>query len=248
MNVTAITRRRNPVFLAFLSQFPPSESSILRGVAHEHNIKNYLSETHGIPGILQVALHESTGSWGLCVVQVDRQKCTEPGRILEVLEQMPKMLSKTMVVVDDDIPPRDANAVNWAIAFRTQPHRDMRIVPVTQLSLDPSVVPPDERGAAQFEKLEASALMIDATRKWVYPPLSLPKREYMERALERWNALGLGPLQLNAPWYGYSLGYWSPEVEEEAALAVEGRWAEVGERNAQQRSRPQQLAGSREGA
>jgi UbiD family decarboxylase len=31
VNVNCITRRRNPVYIAFLSQFPPSESSKIRG-------------------------------------------------------------------------------------------------------------------------------------------------------------------------------------------------------------------------
>jgi 3-polyprenyl-4-hydroxybenzoate decarboxylase len=141
-------------------------------------------------------------------------------------------VSKLVVVIDDDIPIRDANAINWAISFRSQPHRDFKIVPATQLSLDPSLVAVEERGVAQFERLKASALLIDATRKWAYPPLSLPAREYMERARARWDELGLGPLQLHEPWYGYSLGAWTPEVEEESALAVQGRYADVGARAA----------------
>jgi len=241
VNVTAITRRREPVYLAFLSQFPPSESSILRGVAHEHNIKNFLAVEQGLKGVQAVALHEATGSWGLCVIQVNRAEGAEPGRLLDVLAQHPRLVSKLVVVVDEDIPIRDANAVNWAISFRSQPHRDCRIVPATQLSLDPSLVPVEERGIAQFERLKASALLIDATRKWAYPPLSLPAREYMERARQRWDELGLGPLQLAEPWHGYSLGAWSAEVEEEAALAVQGRYADVGARAAASRYRVERL-------
>ena len=32
VNVNCITMRKNPVYVAFLSQFPPSESSKIRGV------------------------------------------------------------------------------------------------------------------------------------------------------------------------------------------------------------------------
>jgi UbiD family decarboxylase len=245
VNVTAITRRRAPIYLAFLSQFPPSESSILRGVAQEHNIKHFLAVEQGLPGILDVALHEATGSWGLCVIQVSREQGAEPGKLLDVLAQHPRLVSKMVVVVDEDIPIRDANAINWAISFRCQPHRDVRIVPATQLALDPSLVPPGDRRSAQFDKLEASALLIDATRKWAYPPLSLPAREYMERALARWNALGLGPLQLAEPWYGYPLGAWPPEVQEEAALAVQGRYREVGERARATRQKLEPVAAER---
>ncbi|HWP28090.1 MAG TPA: UbiD family decarboxylase, partial [Chloroflexota bacterium] len=89
------------------------------------------------------------------------------------------------------------------------------------------------------------ALLIDATRKWPYPPLSLPAREYMERARQRWDALGLGPLQLAEPWYGYPLGAWPPEVQEEAALAVQGRYAEVGERARATRQKLEPVAAER---
>src|SRR2546422_11629036 len=37
-----------------------------------------------------------------------------------------------------------------------------------------------------------------------FPPISLPKREYMERAKEIWEELGLPKLKPESPWYGYS--------------------------------------------
>ena len=49
-----------------------------------------------------------------------------------------------------------------------------------------------------------------------FPPVSLPKKEYMERALEIWNELGLPPVKPQSPWFGYSLGQWDEELEEEA--------------------------------
>lgn len=32
------------------------------------------------------------------------------------------------------------------------------------------------------------------------------------------------------PWYGYSLGYWTEEVEEEAQLALKGEHYQTGEK------------------
>lgn len=65
---------------------------------------------------------------------------------------------------------------------------------------------------------------------WPYPPLSLPKREYMERAVELWRELQLPSLNLKDPWFGHALAYWTPEEEEEASLAVQGRYYETGEK------------------
>jgi 4-hydroxy-3-polyprenylbenzoate decarboxylase len=70
---------------------------------------------------------------------------------------------------------------------------------------------------------------------WPYPPLSLPKREFMERAIEMWQGLQLPALNLKEPWWGYSLGHWTPEEEKEAQLAVEGRHYETGEKQKQGR-------------
>ena len=72
--------------------------------------------------------------------------------------------------------------------------------------------------------------MIDATRKWPYPPVALPAKKYMEAAKEIWERFGLPPLQPKMPWYGYSLGYWSEEDEENAAAAVRGEYLKVAER------------------
>jgi hypothetical protein len=75
-----------------------------------------------------------------------------------------------------------------------------------------------------------SALLIDATMKGKFPPISLPGREYMERALDIWQEINLPPLQLKNPWYGYSLGLWSVESDEEARLATKGEYYETGQK------------------
>ncbi len=76
----------------------------------------------------------------------------------------------------------------------------------------------------------ASAMLIDATRKWPYTPVSLPKREYMERARALWEELGLPPLRPRTPWYGYDLGVWPEEFRELAELGEQGRFEEAAAR------------------
>lgn len=72
--------------------------------------------------------------------------------------------------------------------------------------------------------------MIDATRKWPYPPVALPGKKYMEEAKKIWEELGLPPLTVKMPWYGYSLGNWDKENEMEAEMAVRGEYLEVAKR------------------
>jgi 4-hydroxy-3-polyprenylbenzoate decarboxylase len=71
-------------------------------------------------------------------------------------------------------------------------------------------------------------VLIDATLKEDFPPISLPKREYMERAKVIWEELGLPKLKPEAPWFGYSLGEWPAEMEEAAQRAVRGDYFETG--------------------
>ena len=65
-------------------------------------------------------------------------------------------------------------------------------------------------------------MLIDATMKENFPPISLPKREYMERAKAIWEELGLPKLKPESPWHGYSLGEWSADLDAAAARATRG--------------------------
>jgi 4-hydroxy-3-polyprenylbenzoate decarboxylase len=76
---------------------------------------------------------------------------------------------------------------------------------------------------------------LDATLKEDFPPVSLPKRPYMERAKAIWEELGLPPLKPEAPWFGYSLGEWPEELDEAAARAVKGDYFENGREMATRR-------------
>jgi 4-hydroxy-3-polyprenylbenzoate decarboxylase len=78
-------------------------------------------------------------------------------------------------------------------------------------------------------------VLIDATMEQPYPPLSLPKKEYMDEALRIWQEEGLPQLKLKEPWWGINLGAWSEEEEELARAAVEGNYYKAGELYAQRR-------------
>jgi 4-hydroxy-3-polyprenylbenzoate decarboxylase/2,5-furandicarboxylate decarboxylase 1 len=69
------------------------------------------------------------------------------------------MRPKTVIVVDPDIDVHDSEQVEWALAFRTQPARDVIVVDALPGgALDPTAdesLPPDQR--------TGSALGIDAT-------------------------------------------------------------------------------------
>ena len=76
-------------------------------------------------------------------------------------------------------------------------------------------------------------MLIDATLKYDLPPVALPTKEFMERAKELWEELGLPPLTPEIPWHGYSLGDWNDKWEAMAKRATDGDYLINGERTAQ---------------
>jgi len=110
--------------------------------------------------------------------------------------------------------------------------REMRDINIPT-GLDFSLAPPSAR--PEVETAKASAILIDATCKWEYPPTSLPRKEFMERAQGLWRELGLPELQLKNPWFGYNLGSWSEEDQADAERAIRGEHYATGEIRASQR-------------
>ncbi len=186
--------------------------------------------------ILDVRHHESCGTTTYCVIKMKKSHSSQVWQALNgAITLQPHY--KTVVAVDDDIDPGDADSVNWAIAFRVQPHRDVRIVQGMTAPLDPSVGPAGDPGReSEYPGTSgASVMLIDATTKWNYPPVSLPRKKFMERAKTIWEEEGLPALKPKAPWHGYSLGDWTKENEEEAELCLRGEYFQTGEKLARER-------------
>ncbi len=112
------------------------------------------------------------------------------------------------------------------MSYRANPDLDLQIL----RNRDQGHGPRSKRNGGR----DASVL-IDATLKEAFPPISLPKREYMERARVLWEELGLPKLKPESPWYGYSLGEWPEELERAAQLAVKGDYFETGRKFARRR-------------
>jgi 4-hydroxy-3-polyprenylbenzoate decarboxylase len=144
---------------------------------------------------------------------------------------------KVVIAVDEDVDPTSFESVFWAVSFCYQPHRDTRIIQGRSGRLDQSVAPYSEndddytRYPRSLTSPEgASSILMDATRKFPYTPISLPKRGYMEHAKQLWEKLELPPLQPISPWYGQSLGIWPEEYAVQAELGERGDFEAVQQR------------------
>ncbi len=234
VNVKCITHRKQPIWNAYISQFPPSESSLMTQIGEEAAHYNLLKHDLGIDNVVDVAFHLESGGRMLCVVVLQNATTSQAWQALYGVCSRTANLSKITIAVDDDIDPRDMDSVFWALCYRMQPHRDIHIAQGKTAALDPSAIPAAGHGSLT-EPPATSSLLIDATRKWGYPPTSLPRREFMENALELWQDLGLPPLKPKVPWFGSSLGFWPEEIAEEAELALRGEHYKTGEKLAKNR-------------
>jgi 4-hydroxy-3-polyprenylbenzoate decarboxylase len=234
-NIKCITHRRNPIWNSFLSQFPPSESSLLTRVGFEAAYYKFLKHDLGLPNLIDVAFHEESGGRQFCAISLKNPTQTDAWKALNGAVALTPLHGKIFVVVDEDIDPRDPDSVIWAMCYRMQPDKDMRVTPGKAHGLDPSAAPPHDETRQHGGRPATTAVMINATRKWAYPPTSLPKKEFMERAKQIWEEEGLPPLTPKVPWFGQALGYWTEDDVMEAELALKGEHYKTGEKFAQSR-------------
>jgi UbiD family decarboxylase len=227
MQVTAITHKKKPVWVSILSEVTPSESSVMKRVAYEPRYLSFLRDTLGIKGVRRVAMHEPLSNLRKIVfVQFAPGVArTEIWRALHGAATLQADIGKYVIAVSEDIDSDNPDAVFWSLAYRANPVEDVHIAPYRSQGHGPK-----SEGHG-----DESTMLIDATQKEPDPPISLPKREYMERALTIWRELDLPPVTPRAPWYGYSLGDWDAAWDTYASRAVTGKWEETGKKTFAQR-------------
>lgn len=238
MDVTCITHRRDAIYAALMSQFPPSESSKIKHTGTEKIIYKFLRFDSGNTAVMDVAIHDEVSGSGqaYCVIKMKKTGDADVWRALNASAGFVGSYAKICIAVDEDIDIWDPAMINWAICFNVRPDQDVSIAQGKSPGLDPSAYPPGVPTHVS-RVASTSALLINATRPWAYPPVSLPGKEFMENAKEIWEELGLPELTPRMPWYGYSLGAWTAEDEEEAELAVRGQYFATGEKAKKRRTK-----------
>jgi UbiD family decarboxylase len=221
MQVTAITRKKKPVFCSIISQVTPSESSVIKKVAYEPLFLAHLRDGLAIKGVRRVAMHERlTNLRPVIFLQIAYgTPRTEVWRALHGAATLMSNCGKIVVAVSDDVDPGSVDAVLWSLAYRSNPREDVELVPYRG----------GVQGAQYGPEQSDSSMLIDATRKRPMAPLALPTREHMEHARQLWERLGLHPLTVTSPWHGYELGDWTETWEKFARRAAAGDWELSGE-------------------
>jgi 4-hydroxy-3-polyprenylbenzoate decarboxylase len=185
--VTAITMRRNPIYLSTFTGRPPDEPSVLGEALNEIFIPLLQQQ---FPEIVDFWLPPEGCSYRIAVVSIRKAYPGHAKRVMmavwSYLRQF--MYTKWVIVVDDDIDARSWKDVMWALSTRMDPARDVTIVEGT---------PIDYLDFASPESGLGSKIGLDATNKW--PPETkrewgreIRMREEVVRTVsEKWARLGL---------------------------------------------------------
>jgi len=152
-----------------------------------------------VPNLKKVTYFEMGGSAQSLAITLHEPGPGETWEALRAAASARNMpMNKWIIAVDDDIDAEDLDSVLWALSWRVQPHRDIQIHRGRLTDLDPSAAPVNASyGDRTYpDGLGGSGILIDATMKWPYPPVSLPNREFMENA------------RVNRPGFHDCSGYW----------------------------------------
>lgn len=143
--------RDNPIFHDILSGY--SEHRLLMGMPIEAKLngelKKIFSQTRN------VSMTNGGCTWLHAVVQIKKKTQADPKKIIKKVFSIHRSL-KQVTVVDEDIDPTNADAVEYAMATRFQADKDLVIIKnVRGSSLDPS---------SDQKKLRTAKMGIDATK------------------------------------------------------------------------------------
>jgi 4-hydroxy-3-polyprenylbenzoate decarboxylase len=184
---TAITMRKDPIYLSTFTGRPPDEPSRLGEALNEVFIPLFQQQ---FPEIMDFWLPPEGCSYRIAVVSIRKAYPGHAKRVMmavwSYLRQF--MYTKWVVVVDDDIDARDWKDVMWAISTRMDPARDITLIEGTPIDYLDFASPVSGLG---------SKIGLDATSKWP-PEVSREwgreirmSEDVIKTVTEKWPKLGL---------------------------------------------------------
>jgi 4-hydroxy-3-polyprenylbenzoate decarboxylase len=185
--ISAITMRKDPIYLSTFTGRPPDEPSVLGEALNDVFVPLIRQQ---FPEIVDFWLPPEGCSYRVAVVSIRKAYPGHARRIMmgvwSYLRQF--MYTKFVIVVDDDIDCRRWDDVIWAISTRVDPGRDLMVTENT---------PIDYLDFASPESGLGGKLGIDATDKWP----GETKREWgkklrmaeevVEKVSAKWDRYGL---------------------------------------------------------
>ena len=180
--VSAITMRRDPIYLSTFTGRPPDEPSVLGEALNEVFVPLLIQQ---FPEIVDFWLPPEGCSYRVAVVSMNKQYPGHAKRIMmgvwSFLRQF--MYTKFVIVVDADINPRDWNDVIWAVSTNVDAARDTTLIENTpidyldfaspesglgsKMGIDATAkIPPETHRPWGRQIRMTDAVIEDVTRKW----------------------------------------------------------------------------------
>ncbi len=154
--LSAITMRRQPIYLSTFTGRPPDEPSVLGEALNEVFIPLFQQQ---FPEIVDFWLPPEGCSYRIAVVSMKKAYAGHAKRVMmgvwSYLRQF--MYTKWVIVVDADIDARNWKDVMWALSTRMDPARDITVIENTPIDYLDFASPVSGLG---------SKIGLDATDKW----------------------------------------------------------------------------------
>jgi len=185
--ISAITMRKDPIYLSTFTGRPPDEPSVLGEALNDVFVPLL---TQQFPEIVDFWLPPEACSYRAAVVSIKKAYPGHAKRIMmavwSYLRQF--MYTKFVIVVDEDIDARDWKDVIWAISTNVDPARDTTLIENT---------PIDYLDFASPESGLGSKIGVDATTK-IPPETNRPwgrkirmTDDIIDEVTKKWDAYGL---------------------------------------------------------
>ena len=185
--VSAITMRREPIYLSTYTGRPPDEPSILGEALNEVFIPLLVQQ---FPEIVDFWLPPEGCSYRIAVVSIKKSYAGHAKRVMmavwSYLRQF--MYTKWVIVVDDDIDARDWKDVMWAVSTRMDPARDITVVENTPIDYLDFASP--EPGLGAKVGLDATTKIGPETSRTWGTRIRMAD-EIVERVTGKWDSYGL---------------------------------------------------------
>jgi len=154
--ISAITMRRDPIYLSTYTGRPPDEPSVLGEALNDVFVPLLRQQ---FPEIVDFWLPPEACSYRIAVVTMRKAYPGHAKRVMmgvwSYLRQF--MYTKWVIVCDDDIDARDWKDVMWAVSTRMDPARDITVIERTPIDYLDFASPVSGLG---------SKIGLDATNKW----------------------------------------------------------------------------------
>ncbi|MBI3921892.1 MAG: menaquinone biosynthesis decarboxylase [Armatimonadetes bacterium] len=185
-HLTAVTHRKNPIYLTTVVGPPPQEDAWL-GKATERVFLPLIRTS--IPEIVDINLPIEGIFHNLAIVSIDKRYPGHAKKVMHAIWGLGQlMFTKIIIVVDKDVNVQDLREVVWKVGVRIDPKYDVVL----------SEGPCDDLDFAAYTHGYSGKLGIDATRKWPqegftrgWPDECLMEESVKKRVEEIWGQLGL---------------------------------------------------------